>query len=117
MGTNLETKTFSTLKLKELQCNKIRLKQPLLGAISTPNFTQICWTTVEKWSKDISTHKCTCRCDDLYPTKSLHTHNSALEGAMKLKFAPICSSSDALSDGILFGRSQNFQILAKNHGL
>ena len=36
---------------------------------------------------------------------------------MKLKFAPFCSSRDALSDGILFCRSQNFQILAKNHGL
>ena len=55
-GTNLETKTFSTLKLKELQSNKTRLKQPLLGAVSTQNFTQICWTTVEKWSQDISTH-------------------------------------------------------------
>ena len=36
---------------------------------------------------------------------------------MKLKFVPFCSSRDALSDGILFCRSQNFQILAKNHGL
>ena len=35
---------------------------------------------------------------------------------MKLKFAPFCSSRDALSDGILFCRSQKFQILAKNHG-
>ena len=33
---------------------------------------------------------------------------------MKLKFAPQCSSEDALSDGILFGQSQNFLILAKN---
>ena len=36
---------------------------------------------------------------------------------MKLEFAPFCSSRDALSYGILFGRSQIFQILAKNHGL
>ena len=35
---------------------------------------------------------------------------------MELKFAPFCSSRDALSDGILFCRSQIFQILAKNHG-
>ena len=35
---------------------------------------------------------------------------------MELKFAPICSSRDALSIGILFCRSQNFQILTKNHG-
>ena len=38
---------------------------------------------------------------------------------MKLKFAPFCSSQDALSNGILFffNQSQNFQILAENHGL
>ena len=36
---------------------------------------------------------------------------------MELKFAPFCSSRDALSDGILFCRSQNFPFLAKNHGL
>ena len=35
---------------------------------------------------------------------------------MELKFVPFCSSRDALSDGILFCRNQNFQILAKNHG-
>ena len=28
---------------------------------------------------------------------------------MKLKFVPFCSSCDALSDGVLFCRSQNFQ--------
>ena len=44
-------------------------------------------------------------------------HNSSLEGAMELKFVLFCSSRDALSDGILFDQSQNFQILAKNHGL
>ena len=43
--------------------------------------------------------------------------NSTVEGAMKLKFASFCSSWDALSYGILFGRNQNFQILAENHGL
>ena len=32
---------------------------------------------------------------------------------MKLKFVPFCSSRDALSDGIPFGRSQNFPFLAK----
>ena len=36
---------------------------------------------------------------------------------MKLKFAPFCSSLDAPSDGIIFCQSQNFQILAENHGL
>ena len=29
-------------------------------------------------------------------------HNSKVEGATELKFAPFCSSLDALSDGILF---------------
>ena len=33
---------------------------------------------------------------------------------MKLKFAPFCSSRDALSDGILFCRGQNFPFSAKN---
>ena len=42
---------------------------------------------------------------------------SSLEGAMKLKFSPFCSSCDALSHGILVCRSQNFQILAENRGL
>ena len=50
-------------------------------------------------------------------TKRLNTHNSSLEGAMKLKFVLFYSSRDALSYGILFDKSQNFQILAKNHGL
>ena len=34
-------------------------------------------------------------CDDLYHARifeSVRTHNSSLEGAMKLKFAPFCSS-------------------------
>ena len=36
---------------------------------------------------------------------------------MELKFAPKWSSLHALSDGVLFCRGQNFQILAVNHGL
>ena len=32
---------------------------------------------------------------------------------MKLKFVPFCSSRDALSDGIPFGRSQNFRFWQK----
>ena len=46
-----------------------------------------------------------------------HTQTSSLEGAMKVKFVPFCSSRGALSVGILFGQTQNFQILAENHGL
>ena len=99
------TKMFSTPKLNQLQCHKARLKQPLLDAKTKLNFAQICCTVVEKSSLNISTHKCSCRCDDLYPSKYLRTHNYAVEGAMKLKFALFCSSRDALSDGIIFGRS------------
>ena len=44
-------------------------------------------------------------------------HNSSLEGAMKLKPAPFCSPSEAISDEIIDGCCPNFQILAKNHGL
>ena len=47
-GTNLGPKMFSTSKLKELQYHKTRLKQPLLGATSRPNFMQICWKVLEK---------------------------------------------------------------------
>ena len=58
-------------------------------------------------------------CDDLYRTHIWETsyppHNSSLEGATKLKRTPFCSSYSALSDGILFNRSRNFQILAENH--
>ena len=39
---------FSTPKLEELRCHKTRLKQPLLGAMTTPNFTPIYWTVVDK---------------------------------------------------------------------
>ena len=61
--------------------------------------------------------------DDLYHActfereSSIGTHNSSLEDAMKLKFAPFCSSRDALSKEILFCRSQNFHFQAENHGL
>ena len=44
-------------------------------------------------------------------------YNSSLEGAMELKFAPFCSSREALSIGITFWQSQDFQIWGKNHGL
>ena len=37
-------------------------------------------------------------------TKRWNADNSSLEGAMKLKLAPFCSSWDALSDGILFSK-------------
>ena len=44
----------------------------------------------------------TCSGDDLYPLLSFGTHNSSLEGSMELKFAPFCSSFDALSIDITF---------------
>ena len=40
--------------------------------------------------------------------KRSNTHNSSLEGAMELKFAPFCSSSDALSDEIIIWHNRNF---------
>ena len=47
---------------------------------------------------------------------TLNAPNSSLEGAIKLKLAPFCSSWDALSDGILLSKlfldSEN-----QNHGL
>ena len=36
-ASNLESKTLTTAKLKELQGPKVRLKQPLLGATIPPN--------------------------------------------------------------------------------
>ena len=48
---------------------------------------------------------------------SLGCSYSSQEGAMKLKFVPVCSSLDALSGGIIFWPYQNVQFLAKNHGL
>ena len=44
---------------------------------------------------------------------SLHIHNSSLEGATELKFAPFCSSWGALSDGIVVYQIRFDQILAK----
>ena len=44
----MDTKTVSTPKLKKLQSPKSRLKQALLGSITTPNFTKIRWTIMEK---------------------------------------------------------------------
>ena len=45
-------------------------------------------------------------------------HNSSLEGATKLTFAPFCSSWDALSDEIIFFAESKFSIYGeKNHGL
>ena len=111
---------FITSKLRELLGHKSTIKLPLSGAIITPNLIQFRLTAMEKQRLNICTHNSTSICDDLYRTRKtecLCTHISGQEGAMKLKFAPQCSSEDALPDGILFGQSQNFQILAKNHGL
>ena len=41
-----------------------------------------------------------CKCDTLYHMSDSHTLYSTLESARKLKFAPFCSSWDALSDGL-----------------
>ena len=41
-------------------------------------------------------------------SNSLRTHNSSMEDAMKLKFAPLCSPWDALSGGMLFGEIFRF---------
>ena len=46
--TNLETKAFSTPKLKKLLPPKSRLKLALLGSITAPNFMQIRWTVMEE---------------------------------------------------------------------
>ena len=43
--------------------------------------------------------------DDLYQMRTfaiVGTHNSSLDGAMKLKFAPFCSPRDVLLHGISF---------------
>ena len=90
--TNLDTKALPTPKLKKLQSPKSRLKQALLGSITTPNFTQIRWTVMENGVENVSTHICTFSGDVLYPLPSFRTHNSSLEGAMELKFAPFWSS-------------------------
>ena len=106
-----------TPQLKELPGPTFGFKLPLLGAIMLPNFSRLRWTVMEKWSLNVFAHICTCSGDVLYPLLSFHTHNSSLEGAVELKFAPFCSFRDALSIGITFCQSQNFKILAENHGL
>ena len=113
-------KIFTTAKLKELLRPKSRVGLPLYSALKTPSLIRFRWTVVEKWSRNASTLNSTCKCDDLYLTFTIayfHSHNSSMEGAMKLKLEPFCSSCDALSDGIIFRESQNFQFQAKNHGL
>ena len=40
-------------------------------------------------------------------------YNSSLEDAVKLKFAPFCSSSETLSNEIIFLPKSNFSFLAK----
>ena len=111
------TKVLITPKLKELPRPTFGFKLPLLGVIILPNFIRFRWTVMEKWSVNVFTHICACSSDVLYPLLSFRTHNSSLEGAIELKFVPICSSRDALCVGITFRQSQNFQILAENHGL
>ena len=62
-------------------------------------------------------------CDDLYHghtvelEASIGTHNSTLEGAMKLKFVLFSPSFEALTNGIISYLSQIFQYQAENHGL
>ena len=59
---------------------------PLLRAYLT--YVQLPWYILVD-GKPIS------NCDDLYHTptfKCMHTHNSTVEGATKLKFVPFCSS-------------------------
>ena len=46
---------------------------------------------------------------------SFRSHNSSLEGATKLKFAPFCSSSGALSDGIIVCRNRFNQFFGRTH--
>ena len=36
-----------------------------------------------------------------------NAHNSSLEGAMKLKFAPFCSSLNALSNGMIISKQRD----------
>ena len=42
--------------------------------------------------------------------KYLNAHNSSLESAMKLKFAPFCSSLNVLSDGIIFSKRKDMLV-------
>ena len=62
--SNLESKTLTTSKLKELQGPKVRLKLPLLGAPIPPIFMRFCCTVMEKCRRNFSQH--TCMHDDLY---------------------------------------------------
>ena len=62
------------------------------------------------WPKPLDYNRAFC-------SISFHTHNSSLERAMKLKFAPFCSPRDALSDDNIVCRNQNFQFLAETPGL
>ena len=62
--SNLESKTLTTPKLKELHGPKVRLKQPLLGATIPPNLMSFRCTAMEKCRQNISQH--TCMHDDLY---------------------------------------------------
>ena len=57
-------------------------------ANSTP--LEMCFCVVSFFAK--VTHICTSSGDVLYPFPSFRTHNSSLEGAMELKFAPFYSS-------------------------
>ena len=55
-ATNLGPKMFSTLKLKELQCHKTRLRQPLLGATimlfveRSDDIETECCTFLSRWT-------------------------------------------------------------------
>ena len=89
--TNLDTKTLPTPKLKKLQSPKSRLKQALLGSITTLNFTQFHANLLDGYGEMES---------KMFPhtfvlvavTSFTHCHLPALitppslEGAMELKF-------------------------------
>ena len=107
------TKVLITPQLKELPGPTFGFKLPLLCAIMLPKFIRFRWTVMEKWSLNVFAHICTCSCDVLYPLLSFCTHNSSLEGAMELKFAPSCSFRGALSIGITFCQSKNFRFWPK----
>ena len=62
--SNLESKTLTTSKLKELQGPKVRLKLPLLGAPIPPKLMRFRCTIMKKCRRNISQH--TCMHDDLY---------------------------------------------------
>ena len=62
--SNLESKTLTTPKPKELQGPKVRLKLPLLGTTIPPNLMRFHCTVMEKCRQYISQH--TCMHGDLY---------------------------------------------------